>query len=71
MSQTTNIQEVKKQIFDMINELKQLSIKCELLAQGQIAESKEKQVKCLKCHDTKMLHIEGSGWVDQKCLVCA
>ena len=55
----------------MINELKQLSIKCELLAQGQIAESKEKQVKCLKCHDTKMLHIEGSGWVDQKCLVCA
>ena len=68
---TTNIQEIKQQIFDLIVQLKNLSAKCELLAEGHIGETKKQTVKCIACHDTKQRHIEGSGWVDAPCLSCS
>ena len=68
---TTNIQEIKEQIFAIILQLKSLSAKCELLAEGHIGESKKQEFKCIACHDTKQRHIEGSGWVDAPCLSCS
>ena len=68
---TTNIQEVKQEIFEIIVQLKNIAAKCEMLANGQIGESKKQTVKCLACHDTKQRHIEGSGWVDAPCEACS
>jgi hypothetical protein len=70
MSQTTNIQEIKEQIFAMIVQLKNLSAKCELLSEGHIGETKKQEYKCMTCYDTGQRHIEGSGWVDAPCVAC-
>lgn len=68
--ETTNLQEVKTQIFDMINELKNLARKCELLASGHIGNATETDYKCTVCCDTKQMHLVGSGWVDAPCEAC-
>ena len=67
---TTNIQEIKKQIWDLIQQLKNLSDKCEMLSAGRIGEAKSEQYKCLSCYDTKELHVAGSGWVNAPCRDC-
>jgi hypothetical protein len=67
---TTNIQEIKEQIWSLMQQLKDLSTKCELLSTGQIGESVKSKYQCLHCYDTKQLHLEGSGWMDAPCRHC-